>query len=86
MATNYTEPVLPIEEEYNRIAKNPPCDRERIDELELAGKIKFTEDTKSLADSNREFVAYGKDWNSLKGNWLETPPAPPALPSDCSIM
>lgn len=86
MNTNYTEPVLPIEKEYNKIAKNPPCNRKRINELTLTGKIKFIEDTKSLKDTNREFKAYSKDWNSLKGNWAETPPPPPALPSDCSIM
>lgn len=85
--SSYVEPVLPIEKEYENVVKNLTCDNARIKELRESGKVQFISDGKSIKDSERALVAYGKDWKSIStGRWDEAPPPPPKLPSDCCIM
>lgn len=81
--------LTPMEKEYIDTVNRNKCDPIRIKELKMAGRGHFIEreNVKEIIKSDgEEFKKYAQNWKSIKGKWLETPPPPPALPSECSLM
>jgi hypothetical protein len=77
------------EKRFLDIYNKKTCDEELIKQLQLEGLNKYIErDYKAdFKTANRAFVSDIKEQGkSLKGNWGDAPPPPPAIPDDCCIM
>jgi hypothetical protein len=76
------------EQQFLDVYNKRTCDSELVRDLQLQGLNRYVkpDSAADFKESNKNFRAELKEQvQSLKGNWREAPPEPPALPS-CCIM